>query len=500
MDARNINSIVRLGPFTKFMAWVCGVNELTLRQCPKKDHDNIRALGLLLVGSFIWQSTIVGVVSLKLFAAPGDIRPDLIVGSLFVCALIMAVDSYVFFRSGFEIAGIEGLRRGGLDVGGGPGPIAKLGYLGVRLMLSFGIAQLLAIFGGLIIFSSDVDDRVRIVQQKADAHLVAEATLVVQDQITRATDAVQVEGVRVDKFSKQISMLRQNDIEIGANDPQIQQAQEEVNQLFAQSAKAAEAALDADNSAAKERGGFRLPGYSGVAGNGPRYKAALEAAENARKHAQEISGALEAARARLTGLRKELVSSNEAEKQRSHSELPGYEATLAAEEAKLAGLKQQLDGLVSGRAESIRTAVERAPDYVPLNRGVLAQLRAIEVLSSEDGMIATVIFLIDLVAMGLDLAGVLAKVTSFVPMTYSDLIARDAFMTDVRFADDIVAELDASRSKEANDNIKPPMMPANDNKHDLGSIFGIGDLNNPSVPTPPKRPRGRPRKYPRDDT
>lgn len=93
----------------------------------------------------------------------------------------------------------------------------------------------------------------------------------------------------------------------------------------------------------------------------------------------------------------------------------------------------------------------------------------------------------------------LAKVTSYVPTTYAALLARDAYMQAVKIVDDMTATLRAIDRREHNEaEILPPDKPLGD-KQGSGLASGPSDPfggPNGSAPQPPKRGRGRPRKYP----
>jgi hypothetical protein len=78
--------------------------------------------------------------------------------------------------------------------------------------------------------------------------------------------------------------------------------------------------------------------------------------------------------------------------------------------------------------------------------------------------------LIDLTSFGFELAAVLAKVTSYVPTTYAALLARDAYMQVVHIVDEMMVQLN----------------------HGSGETDLFGNSVDPL--SPPKRPRGRPRK------
>jgi len=52
----------------------------------------------------------------------------------------MLIDSYMVMRSGWHLSGIEQLKRGGIDVSGGPWARIKATiFLAVRIALSIGL-------------------------------------------------------------------------------------------------------------------------------------------------------------------------------------------------------------------------------------------------------------------------------------------------------------------------------------------------------------------------
>jgi hypothetical protein len=348
----------------------------------------------------------------------------------------------------------------------------------------------------LIVFASDITARTESNYLQANAHLIADATALVDGGIQRATEAVTTESARVAALAGQVGALRQDQVDPSANDPQIQQAQQELTQLLARQAKADDEVQAAETFASSELGGIKGPGNSGIAGDGPRHKAAQEEVANAKRHAQEIAIALDAARARIDALRKQFTSANDATRQRSDDQLPGFETALAAENAKLSTMKDELANLTQGRDDAIRKAVENAPDHVGRDDGLLAQLMALEHIAQSDPKIAAVIVLIDVTSFGFELAAVLAKVTSFVPTTYAALLARDAYMRVVRIVDDMAVELNGGAGKGgAEAEILPRGAPVNDNRQGVGPVFAPAPFGSPdNPPQPPKRPRGRPRK------
>jgi hypothetical protein len=490
---------MKAGPLTKMLLKIAGVDEATLLQCPPHDWDNARAVGEIMICTWLYLAALFAMISQHLFAASGQIRPELVLTSMAIASFITLIDSYMIMRSGWHLSGIEELKRGGLDISGGAVARMKAGFfLTIRILLSIGIAQLTAIFLSLIIFGADIAARIEGPYLQANARLTSNATALVDGGIQRATEAVTVQSAQVAALSAQVTALRQNAIDPSSRDPQMRQAEEEVAQLLTRQAKSEDEMQSAETFASNELAGIKSDaGNSGQVGDGPRHRAAIEQVANAKSHAAEIAKALAAARDRLDTLRKQLASGNDATKQRADERLPGFENVLASENAKLANLKEQLNQLTQGRDDAIRKAVENAPDHVRRDDGFLAQIMALEHIAQADSKVLWIIALIDVTSFGLELAAVLAKVTSFVPTTYAALLARDAYLGAVRITNAMVAELNGGvRAEEKKPPLRPRAEPANDNHRGNGEDLGpdpFGGRNDPP-PQPPKRPRGRPRK------
>lgn len=485
------------GPFMRLCNKLAGVDEETLRHCPTHDWDNVRAVAEIMIFTWLYQAALFFIISQRLFGTPGQFRPEFMLVAMFIASFILLIDSYMIMRTGWHLSGIEELKRGGLDVSGGPAARIKAGcFLAIRIFLSVCLAQLTAIFLSMLVYGSDISARIENVYLQANASLLANATALVDGEIKRATDAVAAESQANAALSAQVTALRQNDIDPSVNNPQMQQAQKEVTELVAQKAKADDDLRNAETFAANELAGIKgAAGNSGRPGNGVRRKAAVEEVENAKARAGKAATDLNAARARLDALSKQSVVANETTKQRAHAQLPSFESALATENAKLSALKDQLGTLTHGRNDAIRDAIDRAPDHVSRNEGFLAQIVALEHLAHNDSNIWWFILLIDFVSFGFELAAVLAKVTSFVPTTYAALLARDAYMRAVRIVDEMMNDLNGSPSDKRPPR-PPSAVPANDNNPPDAGSTSIPTLfaNSNNPPPPPKRRRGRPRK------
>jgi hypothetical protein len=506
MDSHANSSTSRPRRFDPFMM-IAGVDNEILRQCPPQDVSNIRAVSLLLLCTAVYSAGIFSVIAQRLFGEPGHLDLRLIATSIAITIFIVAIDSYVFLRCSWFEAGVIELARGGLDISGGSNARIKASvFLSVRIGLSLCLAALTGTFFSDIVFYKDILARLDHNYQVADAGLVRDATALVDAEIKRATDSVSAETAQIAALSAQITSLRQNEIDTAPSNPDLQPAQHEIDLLLAQKAEADAAVLKAQAFEATELGGIKQSAdNSGHAGDGPRHRAALQEVENARGHAQQVTDALNAARGRLDGLRKTFASANEVVKERAQNRLPAYESDLVDENAKLAALKDRLAGLTNDRNEAIRRAVESAPNYVPHNTGFLAQIIALEEIANEDGKVASLILLFDLVSVGFELAAVLAKVMAYCPTTYAAIVARDVYMRAVRIVDEMMAELNGSPKTEAEPLENPPFgFPPNDHNKSqdkkVGPIIDIkpsassDDPREPQPPQPPRRRRGRPRK------
>lgn len=486
----------KAGPLTKFLIRIAAADEATLQLCPEQDWNNVRAVAEIMICTWLYQAALFGGISDRLFAVPGHIRPELVLASMFIATFILLIDSYMVMRSGWHLSGIEELKRGGIDISGGPGARIKAGlFLAIRIFLSICIAQLTAIFLSIIIFASDIDARTQSAYLQANAHLLPAATALVDGEIQRATATVAAETAREAALSDQVATLRQNQIDPSANDPAIRQAQQEVSQLLAQQAKAGSDVASAEKFASDELGGIKgAPGNSGIEGSGPKRAAAMEQLANAKNRAQQIDAALAAAQSRLDALRTQTTAASPIKKKLAADQLPGFQDALAAEATRLIAARNQLTRLTQGRDEAIRAAVDNAPNHVDRDNGFLRQVSELEHIAQGDSKIALVILLIDLTSFGFELASVLAKVTSFVPTTYAALLARDSYMSAVRIVDDMMSEL-SDPTTGADSEFGPPRPRPQANTGPRGN--GAAPSSDPFASADganPKRRRGRPPK------
>ena len=366
-----------------------------------------------------------------------------------------------------------------------------------------GLAQLSAIFVCDTIFSGDIDARINRDNVRANAPVLAAATDRADGEIRRQHEAVTAENSAINNATTETSALRKREDDLTSSEPRLQGVQVEVAQLVTAKTRADDELQEAETFALNEAAGIKAgPNNSGQVGEGLRYRAASERIENAKARAAQIATALDAARGRLDDLTKQFTAQKGAARQQLEEQLNSLAKSIAAAKERLPALEERLTQLTLGRDEAIQAAVIRAPDYVPKRTGLLIQIAALRSLADGNPEIAIVILLIEIVSFGFELAGVLAKITAFVPTTYAAYLARDAYMRAVAIVDEMAQELDkrAAGPQKSGAGLALGIDIANDNQprphasKSTAATNGAGDDLPP--PQPPKRPRGRPRKTP----
>lgn len=488
----------------KVLIYIGGGDPETLARCPTVERDHILLLALIPICVFLYQAGIYGLTAHYLFAAPDSFRPDLVLIGLFLAAFFLVQDIYCFNRALSYTAGaIE------LGLPASPSSIAKTAlFAAIRLAEAIGISQLCAIFFALILFTPDIGASIKNEWLRANATLIAVASQPVDAGIRRQTDLVNKQADVVTQLSGQVSQLQAKQVDPSAGDPQMEQAQAELKALLDQKAAADQAVIAAQQFASNELAGIRgSPQNSGKPGKGPRRAAALEQLRDVQDRAKSLETSIAAARARIDALRKQLDANGTATKLEAHDELPVYEQSLAEARDKLNALETHLRELVGGRDAAIESAVEKAPDYVPYDNGLLHRVVVLEQIVNSDPKIFWMVVLIDLVALSFELAGVFAKLTVYIPSSYNALLVHDTY----RRIDDIADRMRKRNGDPDADttNLSHPPgpngpfgtgglfapasnpRPANDNRPNRDAATGTDGLG---AAQPPKRRRGRPPK------
>jgi hypothetical protein len=352
-----------------------------------------------------------------------------------------------------------------------------------RILFSLGLAQFTALSSGLIIYGPDIAAVTDAKFREANRALIATASAQADAQIQREGNAIATQTTRVSSLTQQVTRLTQNSLDPVLNDPAVQQLQAEIASLTEQRTKAHEAIRSAELFAANESGGIKgAPGNTGKPGQGARYKAAIQQAEEAKTRAQELERKISVAQSRLTEARERAAASSDTTMQRSRDQLPSLEVSLKSEKVELERIKARLAKLLASREVTVRKAVEAAPDYVKPESGFLHQLTVLGNLAAENRQTAAVILLIDFLAFALEAAALLSKILVRLPSSYGCRVARDAQRRTLAVAFEHDPPDDGSDPPTG----PPPPPPA--------PVDPTRPSPSGSAAVPIKRPRGRPRK------
>jgi hypothetical protein len=478
MNTAELPAVGSAGRISKLLARIAGADWDSLRSCPQRDCDNVRAVAEIMICTWLYQTVLLSLISHSLFSAQGLIRPEIVLSAAFIATFILLIDSYMVMRAGWHLSGLAELKRGGLDIFGGFQARFKAAvFLAIRIALALGIAQLTAIFVSVLVLGSDIDARIEQDFLHANAALIAAATVRADTDIQRTRDREVVEAKESANLAAQAEQLRKRKLDM-SEDPPLRQAQGEVAQVLAAKAKADDELQSAQVFADNEVAGIKaMPGNSGQFGEGIRYRIANERVANAKTRVAALATSLDAARARVEQLQQQIGA-----------QLATVDSSLTEQNAKLAATRPELTQLVQNRESAISKAVETEPSYVTKDTGFLARIVALKRIAADDREIAIVILLIELTSFAFELAAVLVKVTSFVPTTYATLLARDAYLRAVVLARRLAEELEMDIDKPANDNQGEPFV--------VTPAFVEPETPPDPSPPSPKRPRGRPRKVP----
>jgi hypothetical protein len=442
MEKNNYEFEAPYGRLTAFLIRLAGADPETLAQCPPRDLDNVKAVSFIMLGVWIYQTALLSIVGHRMIAEPGTIRPEIIGGAVLIATIVLLVDSFMIMRSSWHLHGIQELDRGGIDISGGIGLKIKNGiFLVFRLALSVVLAQLMAVFIALILFANDTAKETDRIYQQANATLFAEAATREDQNIDQARQGVLVSDERLRKLDAESAELRGKLISPEEEDPSLKSLRDQVEALQQDQRRAAARLSDAEEFSANELAGIRASAEnSGKPGVGPRRKAAEERVAAARKNAEDVGRALDAARTELGIAQDKARRAADLKRDQANKRLTELSGDITAERLHNQVATATYGSLTENREASIRARVEQDPSRVDRDDSFLAQLRALRILAN-DREIAIIIILIDLAMFGIEIAAVLAKVTSFVPTAYATTLAKESYLQALQTARSIAREI-----------------------------------------------------------
>jgi hypothetical protein len=399
-------------------------------------------IGWLLIIVWVWQSVLFTMVGHMMLARPGEWRFDVIAGAMLIASVVMLVDSYVIVRSSWHLQGISELKRGGLDL---PSPIAariKNGvFVAVRLVLSTVLAMLTALFLSILLFEKDITADLERHFQKLNAPLLARITGQVDDAIAKLKAEHEDIRKRLSTLADEEKVLRAAVIDPAGDNTEFKAALDRVAALNEAKVDAQRELTAAEKLAADELGGARISGTSGIPGYGPLRRAADEKIASARRKLQSVVQDLEEAQKHIETLRVTLRDVTGSKRTAAEAKLAEIGIQRKEKEERLSFVEAEFKKREQDRDRVVRTAFENDPVYQAKENGFLARLEGLDRISQQFHVkFVVIIFHIGL--FGIELAAVLAKIATFIPASYTTILAWHDLQVPMRWAVRLKEEAD----------------------------------------------------------
>lgn len=426
-------------------------DEDILRTCPLRDVHNVMTIGWLLIIVWVWQSVLFTMVGHMMLAQPGEWRLEVVSGAILIATVVMLVDSYVIVRSSWHLQGLSELKRGGLDF---PSPIAariKNGmFIAVRLLLSTVLATLTALFLSILLFEKDLTGDLEQRFQKANAALLGRITGQVDGAMVKLKGEHEDILKRLSLLADEEKLVRAAVIDPVGDSTEFKAALERMAALNDAKTEAQRELTAAEKLAADELGGARRPDTSGIAGYGPRRRAADEKIASAKRKLESATQDIEAAQKQIETLREALKDVGGSKRAAAEAKLPEIAIQRREKEQRLAIVEAELKKREHDRDRVVRTAFENDPGYHPREEGFLARLQALERISHQFHVkFVVIIFHIGL--FGIELAAVLAKIATFIPTSYTTILAWNDVVVPMKWVKRLKEEVDRLHDGEEED-------------------------------------------------
>lgn len=411
-----------IGSLGRFLLALMGVDVNVMRGAEQVDLANVYKTTALLALSATW-SVILFANAFRIMLAPaGEWQLTHLGLALLVSAIVALADIQIFIAGSWMAHGIAELERTGRYAE----PLATTAFrkvwvvLAVRFATALLVANFLAVIASLIAFDKEIVETIAAKAISENAALVAEKTAAIDAEDGRTVQELEAQRKRIAALEEESRTLREASVTPPEHDPEMKVALERLAAAEAAQSKARAARDEANSRAATELGG--CADGACVAGRGPKFhawqarlraaEAALAEATAARDLAATRARELQEAREREAGRKNDAVQAR----------LKEVLAGLAVLEKERADLSRTYSDQVARREARIRNAAEADLRYKKYDSGLISRLKALGELTKDEA-IARFVYLADAVLIVLELATVIGKTVSFIPMTYATMIA-----------------------------------------------------------------------------
>lgn len=258
-------------------------------------------------------------------------------------------------------------------------------------------------------------------------------------------------------------MLRATVIDPESDNTEFRAALDRVTALIEEKAEAQRQLTAAEQHAADELGGARLPGTSGIPGYGPLRRAADEKIASARRKLQGVTRDIEEAQRQVETLREALKDTSLGKRSVAEAKLAEIATQRKAKEARLALVEAEFKKRERDRDDVVRTAFENDPAYQAKETGFLARLEGLDRISAQFH-VRFVVTIFHIGLFGIELAAVLAKIATFIPANYTTILAFSDLKDSAWWAMRLKEEIDRMHQGIGKEPLEDEPAPPSSNK------------------------------------
>jgi hypothetical protein len=384
----------------------------TLSQCPDGDLRVVRMLGFLMWLSFAWECVLFSNAARVMLSPDGSWQPAFVGLGLIIATIMLLADAIVFIAASWHAHGLAEIERTHefkLPTTRA-GRLKGASLLGGRFVMAVLIANFMAVTAGLLAFEKDINRVLELKYQTENSTLLFEAAQREDAELQKSKANQEKLAGFIPSMEAEEKSLRALNLEPKLDDTELRFALQRVA-----SAQAAKAAAERDLKTARLiLARERTNDWSGSRSSQERVNLAERDAFAARRTADEAQRRVQ-----------EIVDARNTEARRKEDLASTRLAEVAARkgdiERQLAELKVPYELRVASREANIRGMVERDLRYVPRNEGLLVRLQALNELS-KDPTIAYALYGFDAILMLLELAAIMGKTLTLIPMSYATRI------------------------------------------------------------------------------
>lgn len=396
------------GMLHRFLEALAGVDSALARLSPADEQRQISRVGAAVLFGVGLQALMVFTSAVVILGTSAGGLAGAATMTAVICGVLYSYDT-LFVSADWVAKGADYAAEYGIACAGGKPVKRLLGIVG-RWAMSFTIASTLGVFVLIRLFAADIQTQWDADNRAANAAIIEATTARHERVLTDLQTRLRRSDARLDALATERSHLLERPE--GARKVGQQEAElvERLRRLDA--AKAAAEAQEAEyrTSATAELGGAKLrAGNTGQQGDGPIRKMYTALAEQQAAIVRAQADATANATKELAQLRTQHA---QAEERQAHDVAEGIAKTdqdITAETTARTALAHELQETEAGREAWVTAQVRSNPNYVPVQRGLLAEVQTLWLLAHSHAGLASLIWSLEISIIFLETAGMLTK-------------------------------------------------------------------------------------------